>query len=97
MTSFFANRVKDNIDINDEVIANSMMASAATSAQAYLNASMAAPTPELKAMYSSSLNQVLVGHTSVSELAIKKGWEKPYDAPSEQLSDAYNKSKNTLS
>lgn len=85
------------MDINDEVIANNMMGSAAASAQAYLSATMTAPTPELKAMYSSSLNQVLGGHTAVTELAVKKGWEKPYHSPSEQLSDVYNKSKNTLS
>ncbi|WZL71989.1 spore coat protein [Clostridiaceae bacterium 35-E11] len=96
MASFLGNRVKDNTDITDEVIVNNMIASASAGAQAYLNATMSAATPELRAMYSTSLNQMVGGHTAVTELAIKKGWEKPYNSPSEQLSDAYNKSNNTL-
>jgi len=96
MASFLGNRIKDRTDINDEVIANNMIASATAGAQAYLSASLTSATPELKALYGSSLNQVLGGHSAVSELAVKKGWEKPYSTPSEQLSDIYNKSKGTL-
>ncbi|WP_425447437.1 spore coat protein [Dethiothermospora halolimnae] len=96
MASFLGNRIKNNTDINDEVIANNMIASATAGANAYLNAAMSTATPELRSMYAASLNQMLGGHTAVTELAIKKGWEKPYDAPSQQLSEIYNKSKNTL-
>ncbi|WP_202976433.1 hypothetical protein [Anaerophilus nitritogenes] len=42
-------------------------------------------------MYGSSLNQVIGGHTALMELA----WEDPYNAPSQQLTNAYNKSQNT--
>ncbi|WP_053956439.1 spore coat protein [Inediibacterium massiliense] len=96
MASFLGNKIKDNTDINDEVIANNMIASATAGAQAYLNATISSATPELRAMYSASLNQMVGGHTAITELSIKKGWEKPYNSPSEQLSDAYSKSKNTL-
>jgi len=96
MASIFGNVIKDNTDINDEVLANNIITSASASAQAYLNAVTTSTTPELKAMYTSSLNQILGGHAAVTELAVKKGWEKPYNSPGEQLSDAYTKSKTTL-
>ncbi|WP_129596118.1 spore coat protein [Anaerophilus nitritogenes] len=95
MASFLGNRVKNMTDINDEVIVNNMLAAGKGAADAYLNATMTSPTPELRAMYGSSLNQVVVGHTALMELAVKKGWEKPYNSPSQQLTDAYNKSKTT--
>lgn len=93
MTSFLGNKVKNATDINDEVIANNMLASSKASANAYLNAAVACATPELRAMYSSSLSQILNGHSALMGLAVKRGWEKPYDTPNQQLSDAYNKSK----
>jgi spore coat protein CotF len=96
MTSFLGNRIKNNTDINDEVIANNMLASSKAAANAYLNATVACTTPELRAMYSSSLTQILNGHSALMELAVKRGWEKPYDSPNQQLSDAYSKSKITV-
>ncbi len=95
MTNFLGNRVKNMTDINDEVIANNMLASAKGAANAYLNAAITSSTPELRAMYGSSLNAVVGGHTALMELAVKKGWENPYNTPSQQLKDAYNKSKTT--
>ena len=88
--------VQENTDINDEVLVNNMIASATAGANAYLNAATTSSTPELRAMYTSSLNQILGGQAALTELAVKKEWEKPYDPPSLQLSDAYNKSKSTV-
>jgi len=95
MANFLGNRVKNMTDINDEVIINNMLASAKGAANAYLNATIASSTPELRAMYGTSLNQVVGGHTSLMELAVKKGWENPYSSPSDQLKNAYTKSKST--
>ncbi len=95
MTSFLGNRAKNMTDINDEVIANNMIASSKAAANAYLNATITCSTPELRAMYGSGLNQVVGGNAALMDLAIKKGWEKPYNPPSQQLTDAYNKSKTT--
>lgn len=86
-----SNIVNNTTDINDEVIISNMLASAMGAANAYLNATMASPTPELRAMYSSSLSQVLNGQQALMELAINRGWEKPYTPPTQQLSDAYAK------
>ncbi|MBU5436549.1 spore coat protein [Tissierella sp. MSJ-40] len=97
MATFLTNKVKETTNISDEVIANSMISSASAGAIAYLNSGMTATTPELKAMYLSNLNQVLGGHTAITELAVQKGWEKPYDTPTQQLLDAYNESQNTIS
>ncbi|AFS78360.1 putative spore coat protein, CotF-like protein [Gottschalkia acidurici 9a] len=96
MASFLTNKVKDTTNISDEVIANSMISSASAGATAYLTSSMAATTPELRAMYLASLNQVLGGHTAVTELSVQKGWEKPYNTPTQQLLDAYSESQDTI-
>ncbi|MTI83081.1 MAG: spore coat protein [Firmicutes bacterium] len=96
MASFLGHKAKEATDITDEVIANNMLASASASANAYLNATIACATPELRAMYGSSLNQILNGHSALTELAVKQGWEKPYNSPTQQLSDAYKKSNNTF-
>lgn len=91
--SLLGNRVKDNMDVNDEIIASSMMASAKATADAYFNSTIASTTPELKALYSSSLNQVLGGHTAITELSIKRGWVNPYNTPTQQLTETVKKSK----
>lgn len=96
MSSILNNMVKNGTDIDDEVIINNMLAGGKGAADAYLNATLTCATPELRAMYGASLNQIVTGHSAITELAVKKGWENPYDAPSNQLSDAYAKSQNTL-
>jgi spore coat protein CotF len=96
MASFIGNRVKNNTDINDQVIANSMMASAKGAANAYLNATLTCATPELRAMYGTSLNQIVGGHAAVMDLSVHKGWEDPYSVPSRQLASEYDKSKSTV-
>lgn len=92
MASFLGNMVKGNTDINDEIIAGNMLASAKSAADAYLNATMISTTPELRAVYSSSLNQIVAGHSALTELAVNHGWEKPYNPPAEQLNETYKKS-----
>lgn len=93
---FLGNIVNSTTDINDEVIVSNMLASAAGAANAYLNAAITSPTPELRAMYSSSLTQVMGGHTALTELAIKRGWENPYIPPTQQLTDAYTKARSKI-
>ena len=91
--SILGNRAKDTMDINDEIIASTMMASAKAAADAYFNSTLASTTPELKALYSSSLNQVLGGHTAITALSIKRGWVKPYNTPTQQLTETLKKSR----
>lgn len=95
MTSILGNMAKNSTAINDEVIATNMISAAKGSANAYLNATLTSPTPELRTMYASSLNQVLNGHSALTELAVKRGWEQPYNPPAQQLSSAYDKA-NTV-
>ncbi len=92
--SLLGNRVKDGMDVNDEIIASTMMASAKSAAGAYFTSTLASTTPELKAIYSSSLTQILGGHTAVTELAIKRGWVNPYDTPTQQLTETLNKNRH---
>ncbi|NMA66390.1 MAG: spore coat protein [Clostridiaceae bacterium] len=94
--SILGNVVKNSTAISDEVIATNMIAASKGSANAYLNAALTSPTPELKAMYASSLTQVLNGHSAITELAIKRGWEEPYNPPTQQLSSAYYKAERVI-
>jgi spore coat protein CotF len=87
---------KNNTDINDEVIAGNMIGSAKSAADAYLNATMTSSTPELRAIYSSSLNQIIGGHSALTDLAVNRGWASPYNEPSQQLADTFSKSQTTV-
>jgi len=90
------NIMKNNTEINDEVIAGNMIGSAKSAADAYLNATMTSSTPELRAIYSSSLNQIIGGSSALTDLAVNRGWVSPYNAPSQQLADTFNKSQATV-
>ncbi|AKN30976.1 spore coat protein [Clostridium carboxidivorans P7] len=96
MSVILSNIVKNTTDINDEVISGSMLSSAKSAADAYLNATMTSTTPELRALYSASLNEVVGGHSALTELAVNKGWVNPYNSPTEQLSDVVDKSQSTI-
>jgi len=52
MSTILSNIVQNTTDINDEVIAGNMLASAKGAADAYLNATITCTTPELRALYS---------------------------------------------
>ncbi len=92
----FGKTVQDNTDINDEVLANNMIASATAGANAYLNAATTCATPEIRAIYTASLNQILGGQAALTELAVKKEWEKPYSSPTQQLNDVFQKAQSTV-
>lgn len=91
--SILGNQVKERTDISDEVIANNMIASATAAANTYLNATLASPTPEFRAMCEDSLEQILTGHAQLAKFITDQGWAEPYTSPEEQLLDALNKSK----
>ncbi|MFW5981553.1 MAG: spore coat protein [bacterium] len=91
--NIMGNKVKDMTEISDEVIANNQLSGATGAANAYLNAILTASTPELRAMYENSLNQILSGHSQLSKLIAEQGWDSPYAPPKQQLSNALDKSK----
>ncbi|PRR82239.1 spore coat protein [Clostridium vincentii] len=96
MGTIMNNIVKNTTDINDEVIAGNMIGAAKSAADAYLAATLTSSTPELKAIYSASLTQIIGGHSALTELAVNREWVSPYSAPSEQLMNSFNKSKSTV-
>lgn len=97
MTNIIGNLIKDNIDITDKLISTSMLSAAKECADMYLNSTLTSSTPELRAIYSASLGQMVEGHTALTELAVNKGWLKPYCTPTEQLTCSYNESKSVIS
>lgn len=96
MSTIMGSIVKNSTDINDEVIADKMLAAAEGTASAYLMAAMKSATPELRAVYSANLNQVMGGQAALTELSIKNGWQKPYNSPAHQLSETYIKSRDSI-
>jgi spore coat protein CotF len=96
MSTILSNIVQNTTDINDEVIAGNMLEASKGTADAYLNATITSITPELRALYSSSLTQVVGGHSALTELTVNKGWINPYDSPAQQLSDVVNKAESIV-
>ncbi|EKQ56376.1 MULTISPECIES: spore coat protein [unclassified Clostridium] len=96
MANIISNMIKSTVDINDETIASSMLSAAKEGADMYLNATLTSNTPELKAIYSASLGQMVEGHTTLTELNVNKGWIKPYDTPIEQLTHSYCEAKEII-
>lgn len=97
MKNMIGNIIKGNVAIDDKLIALGMVSSAKEAADMYLNSTLTSSTPELRAIYSASLTQMVEGHTALSALCLNKGWVKPYETPIEQLTCSYNESKNVIS
>lgn len=96
MRNMIGNLIKGNIDIDDKVISLSMLSSAKEATEMYLNSVLTSSTPELRAIYSASLTQMLEGHTALTGLSLNKGWINPYDTPTKQLGCSYNESINVI-
>lgn len=96
MRNMIGSLIKSNVDIDDKLIISSMLSAAKEAADLYLNSALTSSTPELRAIYSASLIQMIEGHTALTELSINKGWMKPYDTPTQQLTCSYNESKSAI-
>lgn len=96
MSSFLGTKAKEIADLSDEVIAKNMIASATSGSNAYLNALMTSSTPEVRAVYAASLNQLIGGHSALTELVVKREWANPYIEPREQLSSVYGKAQSVI-
>ncbi|GAB6098710.1 spore coat protein [Halanaerocella petrolearia] len=96
MESIFSSLVQDKTKVGDQTIATDMLAGSKSAAVAYLSATLESPTPELKAMYSDNLTQVINGHSALTKLAINKGWYKPYEKPEQQLFEAFDQSQQLI-
>lgn len=97
MRNLIGDLVKDNINIDDKIVCESMLSAAKEAADLYLNSTLTSTTPELIAIYAASIVQMVEGHTALTALAVNKGWVKPYEEPESQLSCACNEAKNTVS
>ncbi|HOO12795.1 MAG TPA: spore coat protein [Bacillota bacterium] len=82
---------------NDEMVANDMLLGAEAAASAYLMAILKSSTPELRTMYSSALTQILAGHGAMMNLAVTRGWYRPYEKPGQRLAESYRQSETVIS
>ena len=96
MRNMIGNLVKGNMDMDDKLIALSMVSAAKEAAQMYLDSALTSTTPELRGIYAASLTQMVEAHTALTALCVNKGWLKPYDNPIHQLACTYNESKNVI-
>jgi len=83
-------------NLSDHTIANNAMAAKAASSNAYLAASLAASTPELKQLFSANMTQMIGEHTALLALSENKGWVKPYEQPEKLLKQTVNHSNEVL-
>lgn len=81
----------------DSVIANDMLAGSKAGAAAYLTSSLECATPEIRRIFGQYSQQMAQGHEGLTELAVNKGWYKPYDEPEAQLQQVYEQSQEFIS
>ncbi|MGN0027760.1 MAG: spore coat protein [Clostridium sp.] len=96
MLKVLGDLIKDNVNIDDKLLCESMMTSAKDGATLYLASALTSTTPELRAIYSASVTQMLEGHTALTELSVKKEWIKPYEEPISLLNCEFNCANNTV-
>jgi spore coat protein CotF len=81
---------------NDEMVANDMLMGGEAAASAYLMAVLKTSTPELRTMYTAALTQILAGNGSMMDLAVNRGWYRPYDKPDQRLVETYKQSETVI-
>lgn len=96
MLKMVGDLVKDNMNIDDKVIAESMMTAAKDGALLYLNSAVTSTNSELRGIYTAAVGQMLEGDAALTELCIKKDWIKPCETAISQLSCAVNCAKDTV-
>lgn len=96
MIKMIGDLIKDNVNIDDKLIAESMITAAKDGALLYLNSAITSTTPEIRAIYTAAVGQMLEGDAALTALSIKKEWIKPSEAPINQLQCALNCAKNTV-
>ncbi|HYH04654.1 MAG TPA: spore coat protein [Bacillota bacterium] len=93
LDNLFSERVGS--DLNG-VLAFNSMAAAATSANAYLIATLQSTTPEVRRLFGEYLTQSIMAHEGLTNLALKKGWINPYDSVDNQLKMVYQEAESLL-
>jgi spore coat protein CotF len=73
----------------DATLGLNAMNAAAASAGAYLTATLEATTPEVRRLFGEYLNQSLMAHETLTGLAVKRNWLKPYESAEDQLKISY--------
>ncbi len=83
--------------ITDEMLANISLQGSKGASAAYLTATLESATPEVRRMFGEFLTQSVMSHETLTNMAIKKGWYKPYHTPDEQVSQAYQQASQAFS
>lgn len=70
-----------NSPINDQIIANDLLAGVKAGIKATASAITESATPQVRQTLESQLNQGIRFHEQLTQYMMHKGWYKPYDVP----------------
>jgi spore coat protein CotF len=96
MPSLLISMMAAKKQMDDQTIANDILIGSKAAVSGYLIAALEAATPELRISYINTVHQLLEEHSLMMELAINRGWYKPYDMPEQQLLDTYKQSETMV-
>ena len=83
-------------DVN-KTLGLSSLGAASASANAYLAATLTATTPEVRRLFGEYLTQSLMAQETLTGLAVKREWIRPYESLEGQLKMAYQDADKVLS
>lgn len=90
MASIMSNIMSGSTGMNDQVIANDMLAGDKALATAYFMAQLESATPEVRRIYSQYANQKAQEHEALTKLSVEKGWYNAYESTSQLLKNVYD-------
>lgn len=81
----------------DQTLAYSLMSEAAAASGAYLAATLASTTPELRSILGGFVSQKVMEHESLTKYMMDQGWMDPYENPVKRLEETYRQASSLLS
>lgn len=82
--------------MSDKDIASDMLKDSKFGVSMLSMAAAEATNPQLRQLINGQLTASVNEHHRLSDIAIKKGWYKPYPSPQEQLSNDYKESQGLV-
>jgi spore coat protein CotF len=97
MASIVESIFKDTTGTNlDATLGMNAVNAASASSGAYLTATLEATTPEVRRLFSEYLSQAVIGQEGLVNLALQRGWLRPYESPESQLKMSYQESESVI-
>lgn len=95
-TIFNPTEATGTTDVN-KTLGISSLGAATASANAYLAATLTATTPEVRRLFGEYLTQSLMAQETLTGLAVKREWLRPYESEETQLKMSYQEAEQSVS